>query len=115
MIMNQCNNCRLKDTRACTYHGYPESTIPESCNYKIGNAAEESLCNLTGTFIDVWTEEHNNKIRKELLDKIYNQLKNHAHLMWQSPQSFGQKNVVKWSEIENIFINLRKNKRGKQK
>jgi len=37
--MNQCDNCVRNGLRECMYHGYPENTIPESCAYKIGNAA----------------------------------------------------------------------------
>lgn len=35
----QCDNCIRKGLRDCMYHGYPEDTIPESCAYKIGDAA----------------------------------------------------------------------------
>ena len=39
MHVEQCDNCVRNGLRECMYHGYPEDTIPESCAYKIGNAA----------------------------------------------------------------------------
>ena len=35
----QCENCIWKGLRDCMYHGYPDSEIPKSCAYKIGDAA----------------------------------------------------------------------------
>ena len=47
------------------YHGYPENAIPPSCSCKIGTLAEEAMRNLNGTFIDVWTPEHDAAIKAE--------------------------------------------------
>ncbi|MDD5486544.1 MAG: hypothetical protein PHW65_03205 [Dehalococcoidales bacterium] len=55
--VEQCKNCRLAGSRACMHHGYPESEIPYSCSYKIGEDAVAALHDLDGTFIDVWTVE----------------------------------------------------------
>lgn len=35
----QCNSCMFDGKRECMYHGYPEETIPCSCEYKIGTYA----------------------------------------------------------------------------
>ena len=42
----QCKTCKFKDKRACMYHGYPNETMPPSCEYKIGVSAEEAQCNI---------------------------------------------------------------------
>jgi hypothetical protein len=39
----QCENCIRKGLRDCMYHGYPENNIPISCQYKIGNAAVDTV------------------------------------------------------------------------
>jgi hypothetical protein len=44
---------------------------------------------------------------KQDVDKIYKQLKEASYLIWQSPQSFGQKHVVNWEDIEDIFEEFR--------
>jgi hypothetical protein len=50
-VLEQCETCYLKGTRACAYHGYPSDTIPKSCRYKVGVDAQFALDNLAGTFI----------------------------------------------------------------
>ena len=50
-VLVQCETCFLKGTRACMYHGYPDDTIPKSCEYKVGVNAQFALDNLAGTFI----------------------------------------------------------------
>jgi hypothetical protein len=40
---NQCDNCIRKGLRDCMYHGYPKGIIPDSCAYKIGNAAIDTV------------------------------------------------------------------------
>lgn len=40
---------------------------------------------------------------KTSLENLYKQLKDSAHLIWQSPQSFGQRNVVDLSDVNSIF------------
>jgi len=45
----QCRTCINVGKRSCMYHGCPEDTIPESCEYKIGVSALEATKNLEGT------------------------------------------------------------------
>ena len=52
--------------------------------------------------------EHNEVIRKKIMKMLYNKLKKSAYLIWQSPQSFGQKNVVDWDIIECMFKEVTK-------
>lgn len=63
----QCKTCKHTGTRACMYHGYPETEIPPSCAYKLGTNAEEAMRNLTGTFIDVWSPEHETRFKEKIL------------------------------------------------
>jgi hypothetical protein len=42
-VLEQCDNCIRKGLRDCMYHGYPEGIIPNSCAYKIGNAAVDTV------------------------------------------------------------------------
>jgi len=49
-------------------HGYED--LSESCSYKLGVNAEESMRNLNGTFIDVWTPEHDKQVRDTVLDEL---------------------------------------------
>ena len=37
--LTQCNTCMFNGKRECMYHGYPDETIPSSCEYKIGKHA----------------------------------------------------------------------------
>ena len=37
--LTQCNTCMFDGKRGCMYHGYPDETIPTSCEYKIGKHA----------------------------------------------------------------------------
>ena len=88
--LEQCKNCRLSGSRACMYHGYPESDIPHSCSYKIGEDAVTALHDLDGTFIDVWTVVgHRSKIeaaeargredaRKEVIEDIAQWIQKHT-------------------------------------
>ena len=39
----QCKNCIRNGLRDCMYHGYPTGIIPDSCAYKIGNAAIDTV------------------------------------------------------------------------
>ena len=39
----ECKNCIRKGKRDCMYHGYPDTTIPKSCDYKIGDAAVDTV------------------------------------------------------------------------
>ena len=50
-VLEQCETCYLKGTRACQYHGYPDNVIEKSCRYKVGIDAQFALNNLAGTFI----------------------------------------------------------------
>ena len=50
-VLEQCETCYFKGTRACHNHGYPSDTIPKSCAYKVGVDAQFALNNLAGTFI----------------------------------------------------------------
>ena len=43
------------------------------------------------------------KCSDDTLDKIYERLKESSYFIWQSPQSFGQREVVDWSDVEDIF------------
>jgi hypothetical protein len=43
------------------------------------------------------------KSKQSDVEKIYKRLKKASYLIWQSPQSFGQKHVVNWSDVEHIF------------
>jgi len=43
---NQCKTCRFEGSRKCMSHGYPESEIPRSCQYKIGKSAFMAQCNM---------------------------------------------------------------------
>ena len=52
-------------------------------------------------------ETHDKRIRNETLDEVYKRLESMSHLIWQSPQSLGQKNVVNWSDINRLFVKLR--------
>jgi hypothetical protein len=44
----QCGTCIHAEKRTCMYHGYPEDSIPVSCEYKIGIFVQESMKNLEG-------------------------------------------------------------------
>jgi len=50
-VLEQCETCYFKGTRACHYHGYPDDVIEKSCRYKVGIDAQFALNNLAGTFI----------------------------------------------------------------
>jgi len=67
-VVNECGTCKHKGTRACMSHGYED--LSESCSYKLGVNAEESMRNLNGTFIDVWTPEHDKQVRDTVLDEL---------------------------------------------
>ncbi len=41
-----------------------------SCSYKLGIDAAEAMRNLNGTFIDVWTPEHDAAIRQDEREKV---------------------------------------------
>ena len=118
--VEQCKNCRLAGSRACMYHGYPESEIPYSCSYKIGENAIEALHNLDGTFIDVWTVEgHRSKIeaaeargredeRNRLLSKIEKWRDCASHKM-DSPESLHFRDVLffwkdEWKFLDSLRI-----------
>jgi hypothetical protein len=60
IMSNQCATCIHSEKRSCIYHGYPESTIPESCEYKIGIYAELAMIDLRGTRLDWWNEVKRN-------------------------------------------------------
>ena len=76
--LHQCSTCKLEGKRSCMYHGYPASQISDSCSYKIGTNVEESLKNLNGTYIDIWTKEHDEEViqksNDELLTKLVQEL-----------------------------------------
>jgi hypothetical protein len=46
--------------------------------------------------------------RKKIIKKIYGELEKCHYLIWQSPQSFGQRDVVDWEDIEDIFEEFKK-------
>jgi hypothetical protein len=50
-VLEQCETCYFKGTRACAYHGYPTDVIGKFCRYKVGVDAQFALDNLAGTFI----------------------------------------------------------------
>ena len=43
--------------------------------------------------------------REKTYKKTYKKLKKLSYLIWQSPQSYGQKNVVNWSDIDRFYKN----------
>jgi predicted CopG family antitoxin len=48
------------------------------------------------------------KSTSEIVEEIYERLKKSSCHIWQSPQSFGQKHVVDWSDVEAIFKDVRR-------
>ena len=81
---NQCETCKFNGLRKCMYHGYPSEKIPSSCEYKIGNFAEEAQCNICTKL----------KAERERLYKI---------LESKSVEYHGAP-VIHYSEIEDIFL-----------
>jgi hypothetical protein len=58
-------------------------------------------------------EVHRNiakRTRDKTLNEIYKQLKKMHYSMWQSPQSYGQKEIVEWQDIKDLFKKLGKKK-----
>ena len=71
--LTQCNTCMFDGKRECMYHGYPDDTIPQSCEYKIGKHAviapiESQLHN----------KQHDAAIRNEECNKILDEIRIHA-------------------------------------
>lgn len=54
-------------------------------------------------------EEQKQKVeaRNEVLDTVYKRLQSCKTTIWQSPQSFGQKFIVEWSDIDSLFAELK--------
>jgi hypothetical protein len=102
----QCENCKNKGKRSCMYHGY--SNIPLSCNCKIGDMAEEAWRNLTGTFIDVWTPEHDEQIRQDATEKVIQAIQswraNIENIHFAGDTNDGYTVVDAWKDERN-FIN----------
>ena len=83
--LTQCNTCMFDGKRECMYHGYPDETIPSSCEYKIGKYAV-----IAPIEAQLHNREHNAAIRNEVLDEVYNKIDG--------------KRVCKWGESERCEV-----------
>jgi len=112
----QCKNCKNNGKRSCTYHGHhPDYKIPSPCQYKIGDDAEEALRNLNGTFIDVWTPEHDEKIRQDEREKVLEMLNKRKTLnkkVYISNPEMKELGKIRIEEIDGIIESLRAGKDG---
>lgn len=75
---NQCQTCAFAGSRRCTSHGYPESEIPKSCQYKIGESALFAQENFKGTHLE-WSalKEHDAAIASKASEDVLIRLRNH--------------------------------------
>jgi hypothetical protein len=46
--------------------------------------------------------EHDAQVAAKERERIFDLLEKHAYMMWQSPQSCGQKKVVEWEYIASL-------------
>ena len=102
----QCENCKNKGKRSCMYHGY--SNIPLSCNCKIGDMAEEALRNLNGTFIDVWTLDHDEKIRQDATEKVLDEVYQRCMEIREDLPTPDPPKIIYAGQFEDVIEALRK-------
>lgn len=95
----QCKTCKHKETRACMYHGYPETEIPPSCGCKLGITAEEAMRNLNGTFIDCWTKEHDARITANIIAQTVSILNEVEQFIKREAQL----TFIQWNDVETYF------------
>ena len=91
-------------------HGYED--LPESCSYKLGVNAEESMRNLNGTHIDVWTMKHDKEVREKVLDELVSMIQSKQPLP--EPYDDWNKGVLDGCEIAINTIDEMRTLQNKQ-